>query len=387
MNSMTHNATSYLQSLTINQDLVFKALKRLDQKKGAGSDAIPHVFAKKCAKELCYPLTVIYNLSLKQSIFPSAWKESIIVPIPKTGDANLINNYRPISILSVFDDLKILRTIKSTTDSTLLQKDINSLAEWCNINKMKLNSEKCYHIRFSRHRSRGIIAPSYQINNHILATVDKIKDLGVYFDAKLNFHAHFNNIINNGFKMLGFLLRTCKNFRNPLTKITLFNALVRSKLEYCSVIWNPKYKIHINNIERIQKRFLWHLAYSCNVAKKIRSYSERLDYFKIRTLYQRRKVLDQVFLHKLVNGSIDCASLVSQLNFKVPVRLPRNSNNMPFHTKFHNSNLGHYSGISRLTKEYNNIVSGNNKTIDIFSNTVHKFKKELLSIEPLPKPS
>jgi hypothetical protein len=47
----------------------------------------------------------IFNLSLTQQHFPSAWKESAIVPVLKSGDHASVSNYQPISILNNFSKI------------------------------------------------------------------------------------------------------------------------------------------------------------------------------------------------------------------------------------------------------------------------------------------
>ena len=49
-----------------------------------------------------YPLTVIFKKSVNSSIFPGIWKNSFITPIHKNGSKNLINNFRPITIINIF---------------------------------------------------------------------------------------------------------------------------------------------------------------------------------------------------------------------------------------------------------------------------------------------
>ena len=47
-----------------------------------------------------YPsLTRLFNISLEQKMYPSVWKNANVTPLYKKGDASLLNNYRPISIL------------------------------------------------------------------------------------------------------------------------------------------------------------------------------------------------------------------------------------------------------------------------------------------------
>ena len=44
-------------------------------------------------------LTELINRSLLTSVFPSAWKESVVIPILKEGDHEVANNNRPVSLL------------------------------------------------------------------------------------------------------------------------------------------------------------------------------------------------------------------------------------------------------------------------------------------------
>ncbi|KAF9797196.1 hypothetical protein SFRURICE_006178 [Spodoptera frugiperda] len=66
-----------------------------------------------------------------------------------------------------------------------------------------------------------------------------MKDLGVTFDQKLTFHDHIATVAKQSFQRLGFVLRNCRDFRTAHAIKVIFNALVRSKLETSSCVWNP----------------------------------------------------------------------------------------------------------------------------------------------------
>ena len=53
---------------------------------------------------------------------------------------------------------------------------------------------------------------------------------------------------------MGIILRSFfTREREPMMR--LFNAYVRSKMEYCSVVWSPSEQAYINEMEKIQKAF------------------------------------------------------------------------------------------------------------------------------------
>ena len=47
----------------------------------------------------------IFNASIEKGIFPSALKIAKVLPIFKNGNKALLNNYRPVSILSIFSKM------------------------------------------------------------------------------------------------------------------------------------------------------------------------------------------------------------------------------------------------------------------------------------------
>ena len=75
----------------------------------SGDDLLPSFLVKDLASVLCYPLKIIFNLSINSSKFPTVWKTTKVTPVFKKGDPFILSNYRPISILSnfakIFDQL------------------------------------------------------------------------------------------------------------------------------------------------------------------------------------------------------------------------------------------------------------------------------------------
>lgn len=65
-----------------------------------GPDGIPGHFFRLFAEFISFPLSIIYNLCLKSSVFPRPWKLANVIPLPKNS-----NEYRPISILPFLSKL------------------------------------------------------------------------------------------------------------------------------------------------------------------------------------------------------------------------------------------------------------------------------------------
>ena len=167
---------------------------------------------------------------------------------------DIFSVFTDVEFLLFADDLKIYKRITINIDSTCLQSNLNRVYEWCVNNCMDLNIDKCYVVSFHRHKIRPML--SYSIGGNFLSHVDQLCDLRVTFESSLSFSLHIKNICGQSFKLLGFIYRNTKNFKYSNCLKVLFNSLVRSKQEYCSLIWSPHVQHQSDQIERVQNKFL-----------------------------------------------------------------------------------------------------------------------------------
>lgn len=137
------------------------------------------------------------------------------------------------------DDMKVFKVVNSPEDSALLQFDLNKLTTYCRMNRLDINVSKCFSISFGRKRS--MFSSTYIINNQTISNFTEIRDLGVIMDSKLIFNNHIDKIVKKAYKLLGFLIRSCKNFNLMKSIKIIYCSLVRSNLEYASQVWNPRY--------------------------------------------------------------------------------------------------------------------------------------------------
>lgn len=221
--------------------------------------------------------------------------------------------------LAYADDLKLFDKIDAPSDCDCLQQSLSLLYEWCLKNKLVLNVSKCYVVSFSRRYDPLIY--NYALNGVALGRPDDgVRDLGIVFDPKLTFIPHIANLISVCSKSLGFLIRNCKYFSDISTITLLYNAFIRSRLEYAAVIWNPIYNCHIQAIESLQRRFLKYLAFKEDGVYPPRGcdHSQLLLRFNLSSLMTRRKVQSLKLLYGLTHNTADCPFLLGELRFRVP---------------------------------------------------------------------
>ena len=159
------------------------------------------------------------------------------------------------------DDIKLYHRVNCTADADALQDDLNRLAAWSRVCRLKLNPSKCNVISFTLRKSP--IMHDFSLNGTVLERRCETRDLGVVLDAKLTFASHVDSAVSKANRMLGLLIRSMQlpRFRrnsrlDHRALICAYNAHVRSLLEYGSVIWAGAAVTHLKRIERVQHKFL-----------------------------------------------------------------------------------------------------------------------------------
>ena len=89
----------------IAKSFVKKELRQLKSNKATGLDDLPPRLLKECSESISQPLSYIMNLSINCSVVPNLWKSTKVVPIFKSRNHELPENYRPISVLPVLSQI------------------------------------------------------------------------------------------------------------------------------------------------------------------------------------------------------------------------------------------------------------------------------------------
>ena len=85
----------------VTVDDVMTVISQLNNS-AAGHDGLPASIMKKLSNDYAIPLTHCINMSVIQGDFPDTLKIAKVIPIYKGDDEQMVQNYRPISILPFF---------------------------------------------------------------------------------------------------------------------------------------------------------------------------------------------------------------------------------------------------------------------------------------------
>ena len=96
------NPSACFSTFNFADDEILKIIRALDINKAHGHDEISVRMIKICDDAIIEPLSLIYKNCIENGTFPAIWKKSNIVPVHKKRDKQIINNYRPVSLLPIF---------------------------------------------------------------------------------------------------------------------------------------------------------------------------------------------------------------------------------------------------------------------------------------------
>ncbi|KAL0170115.1 hypothetical protein M9458_034711, partial [Cirrhinus mrigala] len=89
------------QVMTLSPDSVRRSLSRINARKTPGPDNIPGRVLRDCAVELTDVFTDIFNISLNQTVVPTCFKATTIIPVPKKSSPSCFNDYRPVALTPI----------------------------------------------------------------------------------------------------------------------------------------------------------------------------------------------------------------------------------------------------------------------------------------------
>ncbi len=177
----------------------------------------------------------------------------------------------------------------------------------------------------------------------------------------MKWDSHISSIVAKANSTLGFIRRNLKYAPLKL-KCNAYTSLVRSKLEYSAVIWDPYLKKDISKLEQVQRRAA---RFICNDYRRDSSVTAMLERLDLPTLTQRRMEKRLQFMNKIVSGSI---AIPADQYLQPGSRRTRSANANKFQTVRANTEEYRNSFIPRTIVDWNRCTQAE---IDRFDSTSH----------------
>ena len=156
------------------------------------------------------------------------------------------------SVQCYVDDTKLLLSFQSQDQSqvvTEINRDLARICNWCFNNQLLLNPDKTkLLVCGSKQMAAKIDNIQLSLLGKQLTPVKAARDLGVILDTTLTFNDHVRTIVASCMSRLG-QINHVKHCFNKRTVILIINALVFTKLYYCSSVW---INTSLSNIVKLQ---------------------------------------------------------------------------------------------------------------------------------------
>ena len=239
--------------------------------------------------------------------------------------------------------------INNIEDQVVLQQDLIRLETWAKSWGMVFNPSKCYMMHIGR--GRNILTHMYQMCGTILGSVTSKKYLGVYLNHNLEWDHNFDQVTAKAARKLGFIRRNLRGAPAECKKLA-YIALVRSGMEYASIIWDLHTSTNSDKLEKIQRSAARWVLSSYSHTTSVTSLLEQL---KLEPLQTRRRIQKLAFMYKILNGQVAVPMADLDLKFtKRPIR-GEDINTKRLETLISSTNEHNFSFTTRTIKEWNAI--------------------------------
>ena len=210
--------------------------------------------------------------------------------------------------------------------------------------------------------------------------LDQTRDLGVILDSKLTFLPHIDATVAKANRMLGLIMRSMQlprthNRLNHKPLITVFNAHVRSLVEYGCIVWAGAAHTHLKRLERLQHKFLIWLARRSDKPSTRTDYISLMSHFHVPSIKSRFAHYDLMFMYNLFHERFDVPDLLRAFSLNAPTRITRTSSLWAVPFARVDTVL---RGLFRRAPQLCNMFLCACPTVDFFTSSQFSFKKSLI---------
>ena len=138
-----------------------------------------------------------------------------------------------------------------------LQQCLNKIQDWATNNGFKFSKSKTKCVHFCNQRNCHE-DPELKLDNVAIPVVEEFKFLGIIFDKKLTFKSHINYLKTKCSKALNLLkvLSHTDWGADQYTLLYLYRTLIRSKLDYGSIVYGSARKTYLKPLDTIHHQGL-----------------------------------------------------------------------------------------------------------------------------------
>lgn len=204
------------------------------------------------------------------------------------------------SILQYADDIALYVCENSMVNaSSRLNSALDYLSVWLTEHGLSLSVPKSSAIIFTKKRLLPCLR--LQVNGEVIPVVKKVKFLGIWLDYKLSGMPHFEHIAQKCEKNIN-IIRSLSGVwwgAHPFTQKLLYNAIIRSHMDYGTFLLDPCNKGALKLIEKIQSKCLRIIIGAMKSSPINAMQVECVD----PPLKLRRQYLSDKFMYKLLQNS------------------------------------------------------------------------------------
>lgn len=248
-----------------------------------------------------------------------------------------------------------------------LNEDLNSIFNWLQHNKMKINISKTVYMEISNKTKSSSQDKEIIIGGQIIKKVKEAKYLGIVIDDKLKFSKNVDYIIKKMAKKVSFLGRIKRQLSINM-RLKLYKTLIAPHVDYCSTILFLCNKTHIQKLQKVQNRALRIIL----DAKWDTSIKRMLVKLNLSSVTQRINFNIVIFIFKIKSNMLPkyLKNKMKRVNEVHSKHLRRNHHfRLPQYRKTSSQRSLYYNGLkifNKLPEELKEIK------------TINKFKSEVI---------
>ena len=169
---------------------------------------------------------------------------------------NIFSGYPMISHHIYADDTQVYISLSNCDASSTLDQlssCLEAVKNWMNDNLLKLNPDKTEFLLIGSNAQReGLmhLFPAPIMGENLVPSCSA-RNLGVVFNSDMSLAEHISALCRSCFYHIRDL-RRIRRFVSRKTLLTLANALVMSRLDYCNSLFASLAKRELNSLQRVQ---------------------------------------------------------------------------------------------------------------------------------------